>query len=371
MNAQHWLGVAEEIGRRFEQGVDERDEHDAFVGDHYSVLREQGLIAAQVPSELGGGGVGHATMGLMLRRLAYYDSSTALALSMHQHLLSAQVFNHLHGRPAPLLGRVVSEQIVLVSTGANDWLESNGQAIRVDGGFRVTARKSFASGAPAGAVVVTSARFDDPGEEPQVLHFGVSLSAEGVRLEDDWQVHGMRATGSQSIVFEDVFVPEQSVSLRRPRAGFAPIFNVVAVAALPLIAGVYVGIAERARDIARECASKRAEDPTVQWAMGEAVSRTVVASVCHERSLALANDLNVEPNIELTNQMFILKTQAVEEARRAVEAAMEAAGGAGFYRRTGLERLLRDVRAGHYHPLPAKKQLSFTGRLALGLDPVD
>lgn len=54
----------------------------------------------------------------------------------------------------------------------------------------------------------------------------------------------------------------------------------------------------------------------------------------------------------------------------AVDAAIEAAGGAGYYRSTGLERLLRDVRAADFHPLPRKQQLSFTGRHALGLDPV-
>ena len=53
------------------------------------------------------------------------------------------------------------------------------------------------------------------------------------------------------------------------------------------------------------------------------------------------------------------------------ETAVEAAGGPGFYRRTGLERLLRDARAGAFHPLPRKRQIEFSGRLALGLQPVE
>jgi acyl-CoA dehydrogenase len=53
---------------------------------------------------------------------------------------------------------------------------------------------------------------------------------------------------------------------------------------------------------------------------------------------------------------------------RTVEKAMEVAGGAGFYRSAGLERLFRDVQAARYHPLQEKAQLRFTGRLALGLD---
>ena len=50
---------------------------------------------------------------------------------------------------------------------------------------------------------------------------------------------------------------------------------------------------------------------------------------------------------------------------------MEVAGGASFYRILGLERLLRDVQAGLYHPYQEKRQHLFTGRMALGLDPVE
>ena len=53
-----------------------------------------------------------------------------------------------------------------------------------------------------------------------------------------------------------------------------------------------------------------------------------------------------------------------------LEKALEAAGGAGFYRETGLERLLRDAHAAQFHPLSAKRQHRFTGRIALGLDPI-
>jgi len=59
-----------------------------------------------------------------------------------------------------------------------------------------------------------------------------------------------------------------------------------------------------------------------------------------------------------------------EHVLATVEKALEAAGGAGFYRKTGLERLLRDAHAAQFHPLPAKRQHRFTGRVVLGLDPI-
>lgn len=371
MQDSHWLATIDEIGPHFAAGVAQRDAEDAFIAAHYPILKERSIISAMVPQELGGGGASHSTMAAMLRRLAAYDGSTALALSMHQHLVAAQVFNHFQGKPAPILERVVREQIVLVSTGARDWLESNGAASRVEGGYRVSARKAFASGAPAGDIAVTSAPYEDPDEGWQVLHFAVPMHAPGVSLDDDWRAHGMRATGSHSIVFDDVFVPEGAITLRRPRGAFHPIWNVIVGAAMPLIAGVYVGLAEQAAAIAVPLAAGRGEDPTVQWSVGEMQSAILVATTLHQRMVVLADDLHFVPSVELSSEVLALKSKVVEEVQRAVEAAIEAAGGAGYYRRTGLERIRRDVRAGDFHPLPKKQQLSFTGRHALGLDPVE
>lgn len=63
---------------------------------------------------------------------------------MHQHLVAAAVANYRSGRPGrKLLERVAAEEAVLVSTGANDWLESNGTVEHVAGGFLVSAKKPF------------------------------------------------------------------------------------------------------------------------------------------------------------------------------------------------------------------------------------
>jgi len=75
-------------------------------------------------------------------------------------------------------------------------------------------------------------------------------------------------------------------------------------------------------------------------------------------------------NLEVANAVLIRTTIVAEHVLATVEKALEAAGGAGFYRKTGLERLLRDAHAAQFHPLPAKRQHRFTGRVVLGLDPI-
>jgi alkylation response protein AidB-like acyl-CoA dehydrogenase len=359
------------IGPRFADGAAERDAGDVFVARHYDVLKEHKVFSALVPADLGGGGTRHSAMCAFLRQLAHYCPSTALALSMHQHLVAAAAYNHRNGRPGKkLLERVAAGEMVLISTGANDWMDSNGSVERADGGFCVTARKPFGSGSPKGDVLVTSAPFEDPKEGWQVLHFAVPFAARGVSLADDWRTLGMRATGSHTIILDKVFVPDDAIVLRRPRGRFHPAWNVILTVAMPLIMSVYTGVAEAAARIGHDRAKKRPGDPTVPYLLGELANNLTTVQLATDDMVRLANDLDFETSMEVTNAILVRKTIVAEHVLATVEKALEAAGGAGFYREAGLERLLRDAHAAQFHPLSAKRQHRFTGRIALGLDPI-
>jgi alkylation response protein AidB-like acyl-CoA dehydrogenase len=359
------------IGPRFAEGAAERDADDVFVADHYDVLREHKVFSALVPKDLGGGGIRHSAMCAFLRQLAHYCPSTALALSMHQHLVAAAAYNHRNGRPGKkVLERVGAGEIVLISTGANDWMESNGSMERADGGFRVTARKPFGSGSPKGDVLMTSAPFEDPKEGSQVLHFTVPFAAPGVSLADDWRTLGMRATGSHTIILDEVFVPDDSIALRRPRGRFHPAWNVILTVAMPLIMSVYAGVAEAAASIGSEQAKRRQGDPSVPYLLGELANHLTTVQLATDDMVRLANDLDFAMTLEVTNAILTRKTIVAEQVLATVEKALEAAGGVGFFRKTALERLLRDAHGAQFHPLPAKRQHRFTGCVALGLDPI-
>ena len=363
--------VIQIIGPRFAEGAAERDQEDAFVAGHYEALKEHKIFSALVPADLGGGGVRHSAMCAFLRQLAHYCPSTALALSMHQHLVAAAAYHHRNGRPGKvLLERVAADETVLISTGANDWMESNGVAERADGGFRVNAKKPFGSGSPKGGLLVTSAPYNDPKEGWQVLHFAVPFSAPGVSLANDWRTLGMRSTGSHTILLDNVFVPEQAVALRRPRGRFHPAWNVILTVAMPLIMSVYAGVAEAAAAIGREQAKKRRGDPTVPYLLGELANDLTTAQLATDDMVRLANDLDFAMSLDVADAVLVRKTIAAQHVLATVEKALEASGGAGFYRNIGLERLLRDAHAAQFHPLSGKRQHRFTGRVALGLDPI-
>ena len=73
------------------------------------------------------------------------------------------------------------------------------------------------------------------------------------------------------------------------------------------------------------------------------------------------------PSAETINDVMTGRTLVAENAIRTVELAMELAGGAGFYRRNGLERLFRDIQGARFHPLQAGPQARYAGAMALGL----
>jgi alkylation response protein AidB-like acyl-CoA dehydrogenase len=344
------------------------DDDDAFVSEGYAALKREGLFKAHVPAELGGGGLSHAEMCALIRRLAASCGSTALAFSMHTHIVSVAAWRWRHEK-APtegLLKRVMNEDLVLVSSGGSDWLKSAGRAERVDGGFKITARKIFASGSPMGDLLVTSAVYDDPEQGPTVLHFAASLKAPGVKFHDNWRVMGMRGTGSQDVELDGVFVPDAAISGRRPQGKWHPLFHTISMIAFPIIYAAYLGVAEGARVRALEIARKKPDDGNIAYLVGEMENAFTSAVLAHDHIVALA--ANEKPGAETTSKAMIGRTLVGQHAIRTVELALEVAGGGAFYRSVGLERAFRDVQAARFHPLQEKPQLRYTGRVALGLD---
>jgi alkylation response protein AidB-like acyl-CoA dehydrogenase len=367
-----WTAIVHELGPTFATRAAAHDANDSFVADNYADLKKRKLFSAGVPAELGGGGASHAELSAILRHMAHYCGSTALALSMHTHLLAATVWRWRQGHPVePLLKRVAAEETILISSGGSDWLASSGTAERVNGGFRITARKIFSSGCPMGEVLVTSAVYDDPQDGPTVLHFPVPFKDDKVTIMDNWRTLGMRGTGSHDVVIDGVFVPESAIALRRPKDKWHPFFIVVAAVALPLIMSVYIGVAEAAYDLALTQVVKKREDPHIPYLIGEMTNALTTAQMALQGMIDTAANYNFALVNETANAIVIRKTIAARAATLTVEKAMEVVGGAAFFRRLGLERLFRDVQGGLYHPLHEKRQQLFTGRLALGLDPVE
>ncbi|NJO93272.1 MAG: acyl-CoA dehydrogenase family protein, partial [Hydrococcus sp. RM1_1_31] len=98
-----WLSLAESLGNQFAAREVEADESDLFVADNIARLKASGLVAAGVPTELGGGGASYTDLCAVLRILGRYSSSTALAFSMHTHQVMVPTWRW-HNQNAPVDG---------------------------------------------------------------------------------------------------------------------------------------------------------------------------------------------------------------------------------------------------------------------------
>lgn len=356
-----------QLGKDFAQRAASHDQEGSFVSENYRQLKEHRFFSAMIPKELGGDGISHAEMCHLIRQIAHYCSSTALAFSMHQHLVGTAVWKFKQkGEGASLLKRVADEQLVLISTGARDWLESNGEMKKVEGGYIFSGKKYFASQSAEGDIAVTSAPYQDKHDNWKVLHFGVSMKAEGVAVRDDWNVMGMRATGSQTIVFDQVFIPDSAISLSRPRGEFHPVWSVVLTVAMPLIMSAYVGTAEKAFDLAISIGKNyhRNKDH-IHYIIGNLNNFLISAQTQWKAMYSLTNNFDFQPNEQTTIDILSLKTNVTDATQQATKEAMEAIGGQSFYRKNNMERLFRDVQAAGFHPLPKWDQHAFTGKKLL------
>jgi len=370
-DAASFSAMAAELAEDCAKEAKARDEDDSFVAGNYRRAAEAGLLDAGVPAELGGGGANIRALCDMLRRLAHGCSSTALALSMHTHQVAFPAWRWHHQpetreKTEPLLKRVAAERLVLLSSGGGDWIGGSGKADPVEGGYSVTARKMFVSGAPAGDLLMTSAV--SPEDGGTIIHFPCPMTAPEVSVIDTWHTLGMRGTGSHDVMIEGLFIPAERVAVKRPQGKWHPVFFMLGTIAFPIIYSVYLGVAERARDIAVEIASGRPPSRLSRDRAGRMDTALTAARLALDHMIVGA-ERNV-PSAETVGQVMTGRRLVEENAIHTVELAMELAGGVGFYRKAELERLFRDIQAARYHPLQKEVQAEFAGALALGY-PVD
>lgn len=368
--SQDWVELARELGDQFAERAAEHDETSGFVSENYQELRGHKFFSAGVPAELGGGGATHEELCNVIRELGRHCGSTALAFSMHTHPVAANVFKYLRGDDTAekTLKKIAANELAIANTGANDWLDSSGKAERVDGGYRVTARKRFVSGAPGAQVLASTAIYaGDNGRE--ALHFAIPITAEGVSIIETWRTIGMRGTGSHDVSLENVFVPEEAIVARRPVGVWHPMWDVIIPIAMPLITSAYVGLAEAAVDLAKAAAKRKPGE--LAPVVGEMMNKLTIAQMALAGMIGGVDNYGFTPGLANTNETFVRKAIAADAVKETVELAAEIVGGPGFFRGHAMERIVRDIRAMHFHPLPVRRQQVFSGRIALGLDPVD
>lgn len=365
-----FIAEAGAVGAEIASFAPRHDAERTFVQEGMEALKRSGLLAIAVPTELGGAGATIRDVAMVQRELAHHCGSTALASSMHQHVTAFTAWRYRRGLPGAeaTLRRVAEEGIVLVSTGGADFTHPRGEAVKVDGGYRVTGRKIFASQSVYGDVMSTMFAFDDPDAGRRVLNMAVPLAADGVKILDNWDTLGMRGTASNDVVIDDVFVPDERVLANRPYGVIDPPLQVIVSVAMPIISAVYLGVAEAAYAAALDSAlgSAKADDLLVQRQLGLMAHRLRVASWALDGALDAVGD-DPEPSVQRVDAVMTAKREIALAGIEVCDLAMEVAGGPSFFKGSVIERCYRDIRAAKFHPFTPEQTLLHGGRLALGL----
>jgi alkylation response protein AidB-like acyl-CoA dehydrogenase len=343
------------------------DRRNAFFAEDLDELRGARYLAMMVPADLGGAGLPLAAAVREQARLAAAAPATALAVNMHilWTAVAALLRSGGDGSLEWVLRDAAAGEVFAfgISEPGNDEVlaDSFTRAERQDdGGYRYFGTKIFGSLAPAWTRLGVFGRDDSDPDAPVLVHGFLDREADGYRIVEDWDTLGMRATQSHTTVLEGARVAPDRISRVLPVGPSADPFTFAIFAAFELlVSSVYVGIGERAVQLAAESALSRtsrrlggrplAEDPDVRSALAEA---------------AIAQDGQLPPIVELARdvdagvdhgrawfpRLVGAKVRATRTARTVVDGAMGVAGGGAYRSVSELARLYRDVTAGQFHP---------------------
>ncbi len=201
----------------------EYDRNASFPTANWADFAANDLLGICIPRADGGLGADFVGYALVAEELGRHCTTTALTFNMHvaTTLLTGQIADDmtmtaderrvLHERRSNLRRGVIDEHHIHsqpfsegASAGATTGFAT--RAVPVDGGYRVTGRKIFAS--LSGAADISNVVCVVDGD-PRIRLLGVPADADGVRLEGDWDPLGMRATDSRNLIMDDVFVPAE------------------------------------------------------------------------------------------------------------------------------------------------------------------
>jgi len=377
--------LTEDMLGRFDERAPIYDRENRFFQEDFDELRASGYLNVALPRELGGSGLSLAEVNRLQRRLAYHAPATALAVNMHIYWVGLAADLQRMGAPGGdwILAKAAAGEILAAGHGeaGNDIpvLMSSSQADRVDGGWEITAHKIFGSLSPVWTYLGVHALDTSDPAGPRVLHGFVHRDAPRCRIEETWDVLGMRATASQDTLLDRAFIPDDDVVMLSP-AGFAgagPYHVALFAWALLGFAGVYLGIARRAFDEVLAMLPRRssvaltrsmAYHPEVQHMVAE-MRIALEAATAHLDRVCDDWSTGVDHGGDWPVKIMACKHDVVSRAWSVVDNALDVSGGSGIFKRTRLEQLVRDARLGRIHPGNPMITHELVGKLSLGINP--
>ena len=351
---------------RFRERAVRYDRENAFFDEDLAELREAGYLRALVPVELGGLGWGLADALRAQLRLAGAAPATALGINMHLVWTGVASVMRARGDDALefLLREAAAGELFAfgISEAGNDLMLFGSRTAaepQPDGSYRFSGRKIFTSLSPAWTRLGTTGLDTTSPDAPKIVYGFIDREDPDVRVLDDWDTLGMRASQSRTTVLDGAVAASDRI-VRRLDPGPNPdplVFAIFACFEL-LLGAVYTGIGARALELAVAAARRRSsmktglvlsQEPDVRRRIAEAA---LLQDGIELQLLALARDVDerVDHGPRWFAKLSGMKVRATETARQVVDQCVRVGGGSTYFAGDELGRLQRDVLAGVFHP---------------------
>lgn len=329
-----------------------------FPRENWEDLAAAGLLGICIPEADGGLGSDFVGYALASSELGRWCATTALTFNMHvaTTLLVGQIADDLDLDAADRDVLVTRRQVLrkgIIGRGdihsqpfsegiAADATKGFATVARpVDGGYRVTGRKIFASLSGAASIhnIVCLAEGDD-----RIRFLGVPADAEGLVIEGDWDPLGMRGTDSRNLVLNDVFVPVENEwlppGLFDQAARRWPHFYMTLTFAY---LGLMRGILDHTSTYLQADSQGRRDHPIKQQGWAE-------MNLIYDRARALCDqvlaEVGVDPSAEILRRAWSSVVTTMEGAPQVASLALRVCGGRSMLRPSYLEQAYRDARCG-------------------------
>lgn len=343
-------------------------------------MAKAGLFRLWVPRSIGGEETDPMTLVRVVEEISRADGATGWCMALGGEYgvfggyLEADAAREIYGSDPNVR-----------TAGA---LRPSGNAIAVDGGYRVTGRWQLGSGCQHSKWLVCGCRIMD-GSDVRLRPDGTPVTrilfipASECEIIDTWHSIGLRGTGSHDYVVADVFVPtSRSMSLREPPVEPGPLYALPTIALFgTALAAVPLGIARHAIDILLEQARTKTtsrsrggslcDDATMQASMGQAEALLRSGRAFLYEALDDAWRVVTSGQVLSTGQraaLWLASTHAATAAKQATELMFSAGSSASPFSSFGLERCVRDIHAAAQHVCVIPGNYQMAGQAFLGLD---
>jgi alkylation response protein AidB-like acyl-CoA dehydrogenase len=360
----------------------DRSERDAQLAPEIvEAFHDAGLFRILLPAVLDGGDLTVPESFRVVEEVSRLDGSAGWNLSIcsggpiFAHFLARDAFDEIFRDPRA------------IAAGSLNPLGT--QVVRCDGGWRFSGRATYVSGSAQASWVISAGVAVEDGaprfvDDIPVMRAGL-FPIRHARVLQTWEVSGMRGTGSNDVVFDDVLVPdaftfewpEPRSSWRQGPFGAIPLMVQLGGA----LAAVALGVARHAIDelveiaVAKVPAATRAslrERPLAQIQLGQAegLLQAARASLYQATDDAWRRGAARAPFDERTRAAIRLASvMAAKLAAQAVDLVHDAAGMNAVQTSGSIQRCWRDVHTITQHVILSTGRFEVIGRILFGLPP--